>query len=208
MLGGGDGWIEERTWKKDPRNFSIDLWSSNGPSLRYSPPLITIHRPSLERGDSNTPDIVRTPRRHPIIFLSLSLSLYLAVLVRLLRNSLSTKGDGSGGAEAPPIPRHTGEKCRMYARRALSFSSRALAQLFRAFLLGARAAIGENPLLLGRGAPPAMKIRAAHSLCPPLYFCRAIYIGSSFVRVSRLWISRLPISRPPRADREFDFAPL
>lgn len=139
---------------------------------------------------------------------SLSLSLYLAVLVRLLRNSLSTKGDGSGGAEAPPIPRHTGEKCRMYARRALSFSSRALAQLFRAFLLGARAAIGENPLLLGRGAPPAMKIRAAHSLCPPLYFCRAIYIGSSFVRVSRLWISRLPISRPPRADREFDFAPL
>lgn len=52
----------------------------------------------------------------------------------------------------------------MYARRALSFSSRALAQLFRAFLLGARAAIGENPLLLGRGAPPAMKIRAAHSL--------------------------------------------
>lgn len=67
----------------------------------------------------------------------------------------------------------------MYARRALSFSSRALAQLFRAFLLGARAAIGENPLLLGRGAPPAMKIRAAHSLSlslpSPLFFPRDIY---------------------------------
>lgn len=141
-------------------------------------------------------------------FLSLSLSLPRRASPVITKLAFNEGTDGSGGAEAPPIPRHTGEKCRMYARRALSFSSRALAQLFRAFLLGARAAIGENPLLLGRGAPPAMKIRAAHSLCPPLYFCRAIYIGSSFVRVSRLWISRLPISRPPRADREFDFAPL
>lgn len=102
--------------------------------------------------------------------------LYSAVLVRLLRNSLSTKAGGAAAAEALAI-RGRAEKNVGCMPVGLCHFRRGLSQLFRAFLLGAELvspAIGENPFLLDRGAPLAMKIHGAHT-ASPLFLTRDIY---------------------------------
>lgn len=153
----------------------MGLTSGPRPFSRCSFPLITIQRCTLERRLQYSGYCTNT--MPPDYFLLLFFFfLYSAVLVRLLRNSLSTKAGGAAAAEALAI-RGRAEKNVGCMPVGLCHFRRGLSQLFRAFLLGAELvspAIGENPFLLDRGAPLAMKIHGAHT-ASPLFLTRDIY---------------------------------
>ena len=162
------------------------------------------------KGDSNIPDIVRTPC-HPIISSS---SFFF--LLRCARPVITKLAFNEGWrcccccccCEGSSYTRQSGEKCRMYARRALSFSSWALAAFPRfSTRRGARFACHRRkPFSSGPWrATGNENTRGAHRLS---FIFNARYILAGSLWVFRAYIDETRFLLAAWGDSEFDFAPL